>query len=392
MDSIYIWNAITLNGEPGYGTIRNQTKKSVCRQLHHLGYYQVRVETVPHDQLNSPLKNVDLIYFLDALVSILDAGISIAEALDLLINDRRSAITRYVFLELKTSLHEGQNLEEAFTELSPLFSEFFVAMIRLCEKSGRLRQGLHDLKSYYQHQENRRRELVRIFRYPKIVSTTILLLTFGVVVFIVPMFNNVYALFKGDLPILTRIIVGISRFVHENDLLLLAGCMTFFVWGMIPMGRAIHPWFLLSRKLNNVTRSREDPFIYAHAMALLLDSGQSVDQAAQQAMQCMSGRNQKQGQFIVERLSSGMGFAESFQGLDWFPDPFHQFLKPAEQTGLLKMGFEQIYTYIDRQRSARFEKWSRFIEPVLMLILGTITLVLLLSIYLPVFDLGNRIG
>ncbi len=392
MNSVYIWNAITLKGENGYGTIRGQTKKNVMSHLHSQGYYHVSLESVPGDQLNTTLKNVDLIYILDSLASILDAGISMIEALELLVSDRKSVIVRYVFLELKSALHEGQSLEIGFSSLSPLFPEFFIAMIRLCEKSGRLSQGLGDLKSYYQHQENRRQELVRIFRYPKIVFGMILFLSLGVIIFVVPMFNNVYALFKNDLPLLTYLIVQLSHFFHNNSILILTICVILTIWAYVPGIRFFHPWIFFFQKMRHIAQSKEDPFLYAHAMALLLESGQSVNQAAQQATACMSEKNHKHGDLLTGRLNAGLGFSEAFQGLPWFPDAFQRFIVPAEQTGLLKMGFEQIYTYIDRQRTARFEKWSRFIEPALMLTLGTVTLILLLSIYLPVFDLGNRIG
>lgn len=392
MDSTFIWNAITLKGEPGDGIIRGPSKKSAWAQLHNQGYYQIKLEGVAREYLAEPLRNAQLIYILESLASILDAGISMREALDLLISDRRWVITRYVFLELKRSLHEGQSLEKGFLALTPLFPEFFIAMIRLCEKSGKLNQGLNDLKTYYQHQENRRQELERIFRYPKIVGGMILILSLGVIVFVVPMFNSVYALFGEDLPFLTGQIVQLSRFFHQNDFPIFICTVCFVLWSAVPGLRTFHPWLLITRRVRRVVQSREDPFLYAHAMALLLDSGQSVNQAAQQATVCMSRKNHHQGELLTQKLNTGVGFAEAFQEQTWFPLAFQRFITPAEKTGLLKTGFEQIYTYIDRQRSARFEKWSRFLEPALMLILGTVTLTLLLSIYLPVFDLGNRIG
>jgi len=392
MDRVFIWTAITLQGESGYGSTTGSSKKAIWRQLHHQGYYQISMDLVPRDQLNTTLSNADLIYILESLSSILDAGISIIEALELLINDRKSVVVQYVFLRLKKALHEGHSLEQAFSMLSPLFSEFFVAMIRLCEQSGSLRQGLLDLKSYYRHQEKHRQELIRILRYPKIVFGMILLMSLGVIIFVVPMFSNVYALFKGDLPILTKIIVKVSHFIHHHDMEVLASCIFLISWGYLPGLRFSNPVIYLSQKLKRILQSREDPFLYAHAMALLLESGQSISQATRQATVCMSKKSHIHGHLLTRKLNAGFSFSEAFQSLPWFPDAFQRFIAPAEQTGLLKIGFEQIYTYIDRQRAARFEKWSKFIEPALMLILGAVTLTLLLSVYLPIFDLGNRLG
>lgn len=391
-DTTFIWCAVTLDGSSGSGTRCAEKRKDVRRYLNSRGYYRISIEAVSRDKLSSPLKHRDLTYILDSLVSILDAGISIRDAFELLSNERRSALIRYVFLDLKKSLHDGLSLEESFSSLSPMFPEFFIAMIRLCEKSGQLRQGLHDLKSFYQHQEQRRHELARILRYPKVVSLTMILLSLGIIIFIVPMFSNIYALFGDDLPVLTYGVVRVSRFFQHYSLQILVVCFALTGWAWLPQVRYFHPAIFLTRKARAMIRSREDPYLYAHAMSLLLDSGQSVSQAAVQATACMSEKNRQYGRMLTEKLNAGLGFAESFQQLKWFPDLFLQFMKPAEQTGLLKIGFEQIYTCIDRQRTHRFEKWSRFIEPALMLILGAVTLTLLLSIYLPIFDLGNRIG
>jgi len=392
MDTVYIWRAITLDGISESGISHSEKRSAVKRQLHSRGLYRISLEPLPWGSLLVPLNNRDLSYILDSLVSILDAGISIREALELLINDRRSAVIRYVFLDLRKSLHNGLSLEDAFSTLSPLFPEFFVAMIRLCEKSGQLRQGLHNLKTYYMHQEERRQDLLKIMRYPKIVFSTMVLLSLGLVVFVVPMFSSVYALFGDDLPFLTHAVVQVSRFLHVNQVGILICCFILVGWAFLPWARHLHPLVLLLRKVKSVVHSRDDPYLYAYAMSLLLESGQSVIQATSQATACMSLKNRAYGNLVTEKLNAGMGFSEAFQEIKWFPDLFLQFMKPAEQTGLLKVGFEQIHTYIDRERSARFEKWSRLIEPVLMLILGAVILVLLLAIYLPIFDLGNRIG
>ena len=124
MENVYIWNAITLSGDNGGGIIRGTSRKKVWNRLHSQGYYQVSLESVPREQLHASLKNVDLIYILDSLVVMLDAGISMLEALELLISDRKSTVVRYVFLELRNALHRGKSLEDGFTSLSPLFPDF----------------------------------------------------------------------------------------------------------------------------------------------------------------------------------------------------------------------------------------------------------------------------
>ncbi|MCP4751788.1 MAG: type II secretion system F family protein [Proteobacteria bacterium] len=392
MKQIYLWKAATLEGVANYGTIGSRTGRSAIQSLRDQGYFQISLTPLPHKVLNSALSNKETINILDSLTLLLDSGISMIEALDLLVNDDKSSVSQYVFTNLRNSLHGGKSLEKGFAELIPLFSGFFLSMIGLCEKTGNLRQGLHALGIFYKSQETRRQEFQNLIRYPKIVLSITLLLSFGIVFFIIPMFENIYALFKGDLPILTRGMVFVSDFLHRYIFAVSAIVAGIVTWANLPQVSRFHPVVLLSERIRKIFQSREDPFLYAHAMKILLESGQPINLATKQAAGCMSNRNRRHGLLLDRKLSAGFSFSEAFQEVSWFPTIFRNYIASAEKAGLLKVGFEQVYNYINRRREEDFAKWSKFVEPVLMLVLGTIILTLLLSIYLPIFELGNKVG
>ncbi len=392
MNNVYIWEATTLKNISKLGVIESRSRGSAIKTLREQSFFRISLTTVPDKQLNSAMPIKGIIDILNSLTLMLGSGISIIETLELLINDRKSIVTQYVFCKLRDALHQGKSLELGFQELSPLFSDFFQSMISLCEKTGKLQDGLQALETFHQNQQNRQQEFQKLIRYPKVIFSITILLSLGVIVFIVPMFKNIYALFKGDLPILTRGMVFLSNFFQQYGMIILLLIACFFFWANLPKVRRFHPWVFVSGQVKKRFQGKEDPFLYAHAMKILLESGQPIQLATKQAAGCMSAKNQRHGFSLSKMLNAGLSFSEAFQELAWFPSIFHNYIASAEKAGLLKVGFEQVYNFLNRQREEQFAKWSRFIEPVLMLVLGTIVLAILLSIYLPIFDLGNQLG
>ncbi len=387
-----MWEAKTLNNVQDIGILKARSRKKAHLSLVEQGYFQINLKQVP-DKLSHSIFNADdILSVLNPLRLLLDSGIPIIETLDLLVNENKKISHQYIFIHLRNSLHQGKSLEHAFSELDNLFPEFFISMVGLCEKTGRLRQGLMSLEKFYQKQNEQRVALQKLTRYPKIVSVTTVFLALGVVIFIIPMFQNIYSLFKGDLPIFTKVMVYLSNFFHQYGAEVLAFMIFLFLWSKTPKLQNYHPVTKIFKIFKQILQTSQDPFLYAYAMKMLLDSGQSVNLACRQAACCMSEKNRKHGLSLSKLLNEGFSFSEAFQMISWFPAIFHNFISSAEKAGHLAIGFEQIFIFIEKQREESFSKWSKLIEPILMLILGMVVLVILLSVYLPVFDLGNRIG
>jgi type II secretory pathway component PulF len=127
-------------------------------------------------------------------------------------------------------------------------------------------------------------------------------------------------------------------------------------------------------------------------MKMQLENGQPISEATRNAADCLSAGNRFHCSVISEKLDAGCSLAEAFQSSRWFPPVYRQLLSSAEIAGQLGIGFTQISSLLEQKRSDRFAFWSKFLEPIMMILLGSLVLMVLLAIYLPIFDLGNRIG
>jgi len=386
----FIWASTSLYGERDFGFLEGTSKKHIQKELLEKGLFQIQLSLIPENELKYSLSGEKIFKILEPLCMLLDSGILLSEALELLIIEEESNLRRYIFLRIRSSLQIGNRLAECFYELRPMFSNFFISMIELAEQAGKLRHVLHVLKDYYQSQNNRNLEIKKQLRYPKIVFISVISVAIGIIAFVVPMFENLFALYQGDLPITTQGIIFMSDILRQHTFLIITLFVTSWIWTRLPTVGLFHPWIIAREKAKQWMGSYEDPLLFAEAMKILLESGEKVFEATKIAGSCLSQSNQKYGLMVTDRLKKGYGFGDVFKEISWFPEQFYTFIAPAEKAGKISVGFDQVYHYIKKRREEQFEKWSKFLEPAIMFFLGLVVLWLLMSIYLPIFDLGNQ--
>jgi len=185
--------------------------------------------------------------------------------------------------------------------------------------------------------------------------------------------------------------MSISRFINDQWLVIIAGIAVFTFWYKIPAFCYIHPLFLLMKWVKKRWFGSQDQLLFAHSMSLLLKSGKTAYAALQDISFMVSPQNRKQILKLIKQLEAGERFSEIFLKSKWFPGVFHRLISVAEAAGDLSLGFFQVHQYLENQMEKRFNKIINYIEPGLMVLLGGMVLFVLLSIYLPIFDLGNQI-
>ena len=391
MSKIYLWEGLLLTGSKEYGLAYEQSPKTIYESLLKYGFFKIEIKRLPEKQYDTQLSSNIILEILNSWLMLLESGISLKDSFSLLVHEQKSLLQQFIFCHLRQKLNQGEPLANSFSSLKPMFPNFFTAMIKVSENSGQLIKGLKLLKSYYQRQEQTKAELEQVTRYPRMVLIISLLLTLGIVLFIIPMFENIYAIYADKLPVLTKVLVFLSTLLRTRGWLLSAILALLTIWLFLPKVRNWHPAIFFSRMWREWIEVKDDPLIFAQSLHMLLEHGISVKEATSLAANCLSAKSIKHGQKIVEALQSGSSFSNAFFEATWFPEIFHKFIYSAEKAGSLSTGFKQIYLLLTKRRKEQFNRWSKYIEPVMMLLLGSLILILLLGIYLPIFDLGNQI-
>ena len=389
--SISVWEALTIEGNYVYGIAHDVLKHQLKKDLNQKGLFRIAVQHLPIVHSKKTLKPDVLINFVQELYQIHSSGVTLINSLNIMIGNRQLPIIKYVLVSLKLSLEKGESLTKSFQNLRPIFNEFFISMIDMSEKSDNLKQGFFAILSYFQQRQNQYQAIQKQIRYPLIVLGISFVLILGMIVFVLPMFRNIYLLYGQNLPGETAILLSISRFINNQWLWIVIGILIMVVWYKTPAVCFIHPVFIMSTWVKKRWYSSQDQLLFAHCMSLLLKSGKTAYLALQDISFMVSERNRKQILQILNQLDAGERFSDTFLKNKWFPIVFYRLIVVSEAAGDLSMGFFQVHKFLEKQMENRFNKVIHYIEPGLMVILGGMVLFVLLSIYLPIFDLGNQV-
>lgn len=391
-DPIVLWKARNLDNEFFTGLEFGIKSKEVQKKLVKKGLFKIELKLISESLRKSPASDIEILSFLKSIVLYLKTGFSLLETINYLTSQKQPLKLQFVFCALSQSLHDGRSLKEAFETLKPIFPSIFVSFLSISEKSGFLIPNLQSLVKLYSKKIKLKNEIDKLTRYPKTIAIASLLLMSVVIIFIIPMFKDIYSLFDNDLPVFTQILVILSDFVNSNTLPILGISFCIIIISVFDRFRRFNPVYLAYQKLTEKMSITNDNLLYAQSMVVLLQSGCPLYRATLDAAKMLSPGRKHSALKISKYLEEGFSLGESFRKIKRFPDIFHRMISSTEKAGDIALGFEQISEYLEEKREIRINNLMRFIEPATMIFLGAIVLVVLLAIYLPIFDLGNKFG
>jgi type IV pilus assembly protein PilC len=326
---------------------------------------------------------------------LLGAGVDIKTALDLQVQQHRPPL-RATLGQLRDAVVAGSTVAAAL-EATGQFSAYEYHSVRIGEETGRLADILRELARYYTRQIKQRRQLVQALAYPALVLTTAGGAVLFMLRFIVPMFADVFRRFGGELPPLTRAIVSLSAAVREHALtggLLLLGLL------LLGRGLARVPAYryILSRALLRVPVL--GPLLrgvylgrLCGSLALLTGAHVPLLQALDLARQMLGFAPLTQALEAVEaKVLLGASLHESLQEFGFLFDArLVALVKVGEEVNKLDYFFTLLSQQYGDEVDHRAALLSTALEPLIMLFLGGVVGLILVGMYLPIFQISNTI-
>jgi MSHA biogenesis protein MshG len=338
--------------------------------------------------------SMDVQLFSRQIYTLLKSGVPIMRGLAGL---QESAINKSfgkVIKDLRESLDAGRELSAAMKRHPECFSNFYLSMVRVGEMTGRLEEVFLRLFDHLEFDRDMRQRVKTAMRYPSFVVTAMILAMVVVNIFVIPQFEKVFASFHAELPLMTRILIGTSRFTVQYWPalgLLVAGVVGGFVsWTGTPRGQLAWDRYKLripiaGKIIHKGTMSR-----FARSFALSLRSGVPIVQALTVVAQTvdnayLAGR--------VEQMRDGVERGESIlrtsTNAGVFTPIVLQMIAVGEESGSLDDLMDEIAQMYEREVDYELKTLSSQIEPILITFLGVMVLILALGIFLPIWDLGK---
>jgi MSHA biogenesis protein MshG len=384
------------------GTLEAENSKEVALQLERLGYTPVSISAADIIGVTSKIENwfssfqkvktTELVVFTRQLASILEAGVPLLEGLDAVQEQVRNKRFKQVVLSMKNEIEEGDTFSEALGNHKLIFSSLVINMVKAGEKAGILDEVLDRISNLLEKDLETRDKIKTATRYPLIVLVTLCIAFVILTTFVIPRFAAFFGAFKAELPLPTRILVGIN-YVVTNYWYWILGVIAIVAYGFkkaIDTEKGRYSWdrFILSTPVFGPLFARIYLSRFSRTLAAMIRSGIPILEAL--AISASTAENKVISRVVMDvrnDVSEGKSLNEPMRGSRVFPPIAVSMVAIGEKAGTLENMLNKVGDYFDREADYTIKNLTPLLEPVMIFGLALIMLVFALGIFLPMWDL-----
>ncbi|HAS8320736.1 TPA: type II secretion system F family protein [Vibrio vulnificus] len=391
----------TLDGNKANGQIDAVTSEAAAEQLMNRGIIPISITQgktgsgldFDLNALFAPAVPLEiLVLFCRQLYSLTKAGVPLLRSMRGLVQNCENKQLKAALEEVVAELTNGRSLSASMQLHSKVFSPLFVSMIHVGENTGRLDQALLQLANYYEQELETRKRIKTAMRYPTFVISFIVVAMFILNVKVIPQFASMFSRFGVDLPLPTRILIGMSEF-FVNYWMLLAGFIVglifgFKAWVATADGRERWDKWRLKLPVVGGVVNRAQLSRFSRTFALMLKAGVPLNQSLALSAEAMGNRYlelkilkmkadiEAGSQVSVTAINSGI-----------FTPLVIQMISVGEETGRIDELLMEVADFYDREVDYDLKTLTARIEPILLVIVAGMVLVLALGIFLPMWGM-----
>ncbi len=350
--------------------------------------------------LTSPtVKPEALIRFFRQLATMLDAGIQLIDALEILemqvkLQDKLFAKT---ITDVTRLVKSGIPFSAALKEHKNVFSTMVISMIKAAEVGGGLDNIINQIATFIEKEDDTKKKIKSATSYPKFVGGFFLVILTGIIFGLLPKFKEIFADLGAELPTPTRIILFTSDLISDNLIMIIIFGVAVYT-GLKIYGKTIQGRLFLDRHIFDMPIAgnlfkRSILIRFTITLSILLHSGVGLIDALKIAAQTaensyIDGITAN----MCERISGGESLGKMLnQHPEIFPPLEANMIAVGEKSGSLTLMLNKVAEFNDQEFSAKIENLSNVLEPVIMGVLGIIATILVLALYLAIFKMSSAI-
>jgi type IV pilus assembly protein PilC len=343
------------------------------------------------------VRQQEFLVFNQELATLLKAGMPLVQSLDIL----RQRVQNPTFKAVLDGVHEkvksGTALSDAFAEHGDMFPPVYAASLMAGERSGNLDAVIRRYVAYEKVIGTVRRRTLSALIYPAVLTGMMIVLVGIIVLKVVPAFSEFYSTFDAELPLSTRIMMGISALVVNYLWFIVIGVvgavLLFRMWIHQPSQRARFHHLVLQTPWLGATVRKFATSQLARTLATLLGGGIPLVNALEIAARSMNNRYIAQElDDVAQQVREGESFARALLARGVFPDVAVKMVEVGEQTGALQEMLNSLADFYDEEIETEVGRFITLIEPALLIVMGIVIAVVVLALYLPLFELTSVMG
>jgi type IV pilus assembly protein PilC len=390
---LYVYKAVDAHGKGVVGRVEAVNQFDLEQRLARMNLDLI--SGAPSRQrmlLSGGVARPELINFCFHLEQLAAAGVPILEGLTDLRDSVESARFREVVAGLVESIEGGRNLSQALAEFPAVFGKVFVSLVRSGEQTGKLSQVLKSLSETLKWEDELAAQTKKLMLYPAFVGSIVLLVTFFLMIYLVPQMMGFIRNMGGDIPLHTKLLVALSDFVIAYWYLVIAA--PFVAWFGLKFAVNTSPAVEYAVDRYKISMPLIGPIYrkiilsrFVASFAMMYSSGITVLDAIRSCEEIVGNKPLELAlRSAGQQIAEGKNLTTAFQDLDLFPPLVLRMMRIGEATGALDTALLNVSYFFTREVKESIGKVQAMIEPALTLVLGAILGWVMLSVLGPVYD------
>jgi type IV pilus assembly protein PilC len=399
--STFTYKALDPRGGSATGQVDGDSKAAAAAALRTKGLTVLDMNEVKQGlgqiQIGGRIKPRDLTIFSRQFATMVNSGLSMLRCLYVLEEQTQNKKLAKVIGAVRADVEAGISLSDSLEKHPKVFNRLYVSMVRAGEIGGILDTVLNRLATQLEKEDNIRRAVKSAMVYPVVIGSFAIIVLIGMVLFLIPVFAGMYReLGNAQLPLLTRIMVGFSDLLRSWWGLVVLGVLILIVWIIARLkrtekGRMVWDRFKLRAPMGVGEIIRKLAISrFSRTLGTLISSGVPILQAIEITGQAAGNAVIEKGMVDVQQsVKEGEPITTPLERINVFPAMVTQMIAVGEETGSLDAMLGKIADFYEDEVNASIKSLTSIIEPILMLFVGAIVGIVVISMYLPIFNMMN---
>ena len=405
---VWKWEGFDKTGKKTKGQISAQNEKDARKKLRANGN-RVRTLIAPSvlefdigewlldKGLAVPFGNKELVIFTKQLAIMVNAGIPIMEALEILFKSEKNPALKKSIREISSEVGHGKTIASAMEQQTG-FDKLYCSLVKAGETAGVLDVILEKLSSHLENQEKIKKKIKSALTYPIAVMIIGTLVVWGLLNFVVPQFVEQLESTGQEAPFITRFVMDISDFLGEwsGKIFLGIGITFVILKGYIQTsrtGKILFDQITMKIPIFGPLIIKGNLGGFSRTLGTMIGSGVAIIEALDICVDTIDNKIIAMDLSKVKKdVVAGKTLNNSIDKIDYFPDMASQMIKVGEQTGRLDFMMDKIANVFEDEIDSLIESGTKLIEPLIIVVLGGVTATILVAMYLPIFMQAGGAG
>ncbi len=397
----FVWAGKDKSGNKTGGEISAKSEAIARADLRKRGVRVLKIKKKPKSLFSARTKAIlpaDIAVFARQLATMLEAGVPMVQAIDIVGKGHKNPSMAEMLLSLKADIEGGDTLAEALRRKNLYFDDLFCSLVEAGEQAGVLETLLDKIATYKEKSESIKKKVKKALTYPVAVLVVAFVVTAVLLIFVVPVFEDLFSSFGADLPAFTKWVIGLSEWAQA------------WWWAVIGGLFIIYQTFVFFKKRSQKFRHFIDrtllklPIIgsildqsalarFARTLATMSAAGVPLVEALESVAGACGNIVYSEAVLKVrDDVATGQRLQYSMEQVGIFPHLVIQMVAIGEESGKIDSMLDKVADFYEEEVDNLVDNLSSLMEPFIMVILGTLVGGLIVAMYLPIFKLGAAVG